>query len=354
MSYVKNTWKDQDVERPRTYEVTNNQDGSITLTDSFGLVTELGTPVNAVNMNHIEDGIEDLYDIKANKDWVIDYSKIAGSHVLEAPNGSIVIDGANVVAKAGLKVLIADGLNADGTYKNFIYTVEEDTILAPFSSQNPGLYFVNGLWLKDDNTLGLSGSQAKVHTYGTLANRPPMSGTITLQYYATDVNKYYWGAPALGMTDWEELHCVDVFKYTNNSITDYYPLFSSLDNEKADGQWVASNTSIQNGAKNAGDYTINLAQILPNDSFAYECIFTCDGYTLGTNGALGDIRLSTTLTPSVFLAKTQTRAAAAVQFGGSANVVVGVDRVATYSVINNNVGNLRIVLASYRRIGTNA
>lgn len=55
--YVKNTWVDQDVERPKTYEVTNNADGSITLTDSFGLVTELGTPVNADNMNHIENGL---------------------------------------------------------------------------------------------------------------------------------------------------------------------------------------------------------------------------------------------------------------------------------------------------------
>ena len=59
MAYVKNIWVDQEVERPKTYEVTNNQDGSITLTDSFGIVTELGTPVNATNMNHIEDGIDD-------------------------------------------------------------------------------------------------------------------------------------------------------------------------------------------------------------------------------------------------------------------------------------------------------
>ena len=63
MSYVKNIWVDQDVERPKTYEVTNNQDGSITLTDSFGEVTELGTPVNATNMNHIEDGIENSADV---------------------------------------------------------------------------------------------------------------------------------------------------------------------------------------------------------------------------------------------------------------------------------------------------
>ncbi|MCM1339390.1 MAG: hypothetical protein NC191_06940 [Muribaculaceae bacterium] len=58
MAYDKNTWVDQVVERPRTYEMTNNADGSVTLIDSFGLVSELGTPVNAVNMNHIEEGIE--------------------------------------------------------------------------------------------------------------------------------------------------------------------------------------------------------------------------------------------------------------------------------------------------------
>jgi hypothetical protein len=88
MAYVKNIWVDQDVERPKTYEVTNNQDGSITLTDSFGLVTELGTPVNAVNMNHIEGGIEsndirigDLDDlITTAKDNLVDaVNEIAGS-----------------------------------------------------------------------------------------------------------------------------------------------------------------------------------------------------------------------------------------------------------------------------------
>lgn len=57
MTYSKKIWLDQDVERPKTYEVSENQDGSITLVDSFGAVNELGTPVNAANMNHIEDGI---------------------------------------------------------------------------------------------------------------------------------------------------------------------------------------------------------------------------------------------------------------------------------------------------------
>ena len=61
MAYTKNVWTDQQVERPRTYTVTENQDNTITLQDAFGVATDLGTPVNATNMNHIEEGIEQCY-----------------------------------------------------------------------------------------------------------------------------------------------------------------------------------------------------------------------------------------------------------------------------------------------------
>ena len=57
MTYERINFVDQSVERPRTYEMTHNADGSVTLVDSFGLVDELGTPINADTMNHIEDGI---------------------------------------------------------------------------------------------------------------------------------------------------------------------------------------------------------------------------------------------------------------------------------------------------------
>ena len=66
MTYTKTVWRDQLVERPKTYEFSNNQDGSVTLIESFGNVTELGTPVNAVNMNHIENGLADTDVTKYN------------------------------------------------------------------------------------------------------------------------------------------------------------------------------------------------------------------------------------------------------------------------------------------------
>lgn len=57
MTYERINFVNQSVERPRTYEMTHNPDGSVTLVDSFGLVDELGTPINADTMNHLEDGI---------------------------------------------------------------------------------------------------------------------------------------------------------------------------------------------------------------------------------------------------------------------------------------------------------
>lgn len=102
MAYIKNNWVDQSVERPKTYEMTNNSDGSVTLIDSFGLVSELGTPVNADNMNHIEEGIEacDLrkYDTSEtyNKgEWVtgiVDQEKSIYSSLVDNNLGNLLTD----------------------------------------------------------------------------------------------------------------------------------------------------------------------------------------------------------------------------------------------------------------------
>lgn len=68
--YQRINFKDQNVERPKTYDIINNPDGSITLIDSFGNIEELGTPINAENMNHIEDAIDAVSFSKFNIDFV--------------------------------------------------------------------------------------------------------------------------------------------------------------------------------------------------------------------------------------------------------------------------------------------
>lgn len=60
MSYVKTVWKDRVVEKPRTFTITNNGDGTSTLTPAPGAITEAGTPVVAAELNRIENGVESL------------------------------------------------------------------------------------------------------------------------------------------------------------------------------------------------------------------------------------------------------------------------------------------------------
>lgn len=60
MAYSKTTWKNRVVQNPQTYLQQQNADGTVTLIPKEGTITEPGTPVNAVNMNNIENGISTL------------------------------------------------------------------------------------------------------------------------------------------------------------------------------------------------------------------------------------------------------------------------------------------------------
>lgn len=59
MSYTPTTWQDNIVPYPNRYTLTNNADGTVTLTPDFGTPTQAGTPVSAANMNNLETQYED-------------------------------------------------------------------------------------------------------------------------------------------------------------------------------------------------------------------------------------------------------------------------------------------------------
>lgn len=58
MAYTPTNWKDRVVEKPRTYRMQDNGDGTITLIPEPGTIYEPGTPVNAVNLNKLENGLQ--------------------------------------------------------------------------------------------------------------------------------------------------------------------------------------------------------------------------------------------------------------------------------------------------------
>jgi hypothetical protein len=57
MTYSRTDWKDRIVANPNAYLKQNETAGDVELIPNPGVVTEAGTPLNAANMNNIEDGI---------------------------------------------------------------------------------------------------------------------------------------------------------------------------------------------------------------------------------------------------------------------------------------------------------
>lgn len=58
--YEKLNFKDRIVEKPNTYTVQTNDDGTVTLIPAFGNTLQEGTAINHGSMDHIEEGILEL------------------------------------------------------------------------------------------------------------------------------------------------------------------------------------------------------------------------------------------------------------------------------------------------------
>ena len=113
-------WKDRVVEKPRTYNIQNNPDGTVTLIPAPGAILEAGTPVNAANLNGLE---EDLETHKAEKASQNETHGIRVSHItnlFEFYNGEewraipndVPNDIFDISGSPGSKMLIAGSMTA--------------------------------------------------------------------------------------------------------------------------------------------------------------------------------------------------------------------------------------------------
>lgn len=94
MAYDPTVWKDRVVERPMTFNIVNNPDGTITLVPAPGVIAESGTPVNAANLNKLEQGLRSHEAEIATKDEL----------------GHIKLDG---LLKTGLNADMLDGKHSN-------------------------------------------------------------------------------------------------------------------------------------------------------------------------------------------------------------------------------------------------
>ena len=122
--------------------------------------------------------------------------------VVEAPNGVVTFTGNTITVKSGLKVLIPNGRNDDGSLKSIEYTVESDTVLT--TSKNST---VNCVYVSDDD-IGI----APVFQYSNLT--PVYSGGI---WYNITENKNYMYDDDLD--SWQEFQGIVIATFENTEET---------------------------------------------------------------------------------------------------------------------------------------
>ena len=149
MAYVKNTWVDR--EGQTRYHETIDDDGALIFTPDYEKVTEIGTPVNADNMNHIEEGIENhenritILEEAGDASNFLNKSQITNC-LLEVPqNIKLELNDGTLTLKAGSKVIVPNGFEADGTTPKFDYvTIDVDLSKPTFGSASSQQYLIYG------------------------------------------------------------------------------------------------------------------------------------------------------------------------------------------------------------------
>lgn len=86
MAYNKTIWTNREVERPNTYNLVDNGDGTTTLVKAEGNILSAGTPIVASNMNKIEDALENF----ALTSEIVEKGQTSNGHYLKFANGNLL------------------------------------------------------------------------------------------------------------------------------------------------------------------------------------------------------------------------------------------------------------------------
>ena len=133
--------------------------------------------------------------------------------ILSAPNGVATYSGSTITVKQGLKVLIPNGRNADGTLKNIEYTVDSDMSLS-LAWNNTYCIFIE----QDSSTL-LCPIKAFVYVSEIIPTEPPEQSTFI---YKPSENVWY-SASIGGDFAIKKLVVLGTFIGVDSTITSFTP-----------------------------------------------------------------------------------------------------------------------------------
>lgn len=235
----------------------------------------------------------------------------------------------------GVKMLMSDGLNDDGTYKNEEYTTDR-VYFAPesvgiTSNKDYIVYFYKPDQNFGDDVYPIS----RAAIYYEQETEPPQPTTSAICIWKNPAtNKNYLMRKVSNINEWTEIKaCVDITKISGSDDGHVTALantraFQSTNAKDIDGMWfftpqsITSNTIITAGNSKSFD----LSDYLPKDNYIYEVLMTAQ--TIKKSNNYSSLYGSSDLTNSLFsycftMNNTNISSASGNQsFSGATNVVV--------------------------------
>lgn len=177
MAYTKQTWVDRKVEKPLTFLMTTNADGSITLTPYPGVVEQEGSQLSASRFNHIEDGIAN--SVNKAGDTMTGTLKIENKGIFNGVDKTRTINGIDYTATLGVGIDASASLgisddsgtlgridiNKDGKIKNFKtgkYLMEENIKTGSVANPDTSLFSIARSHIKQINNIVFVDLQIKL------------------------------------------------------------------------------------------------------------------------------------------------------------------------------------------------
>lgn len=245
--------------------------------------------------------------------------------ILQVFNGMGYI-GSTIWVDKGVKGLIPNGRNEDGSLKNIEYTTPNLLVHTQVDTTDVNRHIIVG----NTNMLYL-----KNYGYDSVNNYVMNSSGGTI-YQAFLLAEY------LG---------------TANGVMHFQPKqpFKAVDYNQVDGFPVFNLLTLVTSFTESMEQTFDLSDYLPKDNYNYEVFVTGYGNTGATSNNTLSISVSTTLHGNMQVFACRTRTASNVNGGGSCIAYVGADRKIT---VNNSghasTGTSYIAIRGYRRVGIGA
>lgn len=263
------------------YSLTDNNIGNNPADDTTEInwkVLDLGG-----KWGSIEGNIENQTDLQNELNSKLNTNQITNC-ILEAPNGVATYSGNTITIKQGLKVLIPNGRNADGTLKNVEYTFSQDkNIKRPIETVLDKINRIVAFDVDNEKDLLI-----EKRNYIEQSEEPVYDDPLTIIWYNPLTNIYKYRGITSSQEEWVQANITIIADFVNTktsieSLTPFQP-FRAVDQN--DTEFIAHQAM-------PSDKRITLS-VLPTES---QYIAPVDGYVtfiLVVSGSGTDIYISLT------------------------------------------------------------